>query len=215
MRAAAWAGVIGVACTTASAPIMPIWGFPGTGSSPLVVNTFVEGHHAGLVTGMVLNVVGVSLWLALGAGVWTHLQAAGDRNRAAAACFAFGCVAFVALILTGFLVFVVLVTQLPGPENARLLYDLAFGLLAVSGAPTALSLTGFAIQVAQTRCLPAYTAWIAGLAAVSHAALVFSPFVHQGFFSLEGQVITAVPGTLFLWLLVVSITVLRHPTTST
>jgi hypothetical protein len=211
MRVTALCGVLGVSCTTASGPIMPIWGFPPTGSSSVAVSAFVESHRTGLIGGMVLNVAGVSLWLALGAGVWSRLQEAGDRHRGATACFVLGYVAFVTLILTGFLVFVVLVAQLPGPDTARLLYDLTFGLLAISGAPTALALTGFAVHIAQSRLLPAFTVWIAILAAVSHAALVITPFLNEGFFSLEGQVITAVPATLFLWLLVVSIALLYRP----
>jgi len=128
---------------------MPIWGFPGTGASGHAVSDFVTSHHAGLVIGMTLNIIGVSLWLALGAGVWGRLRASGDQHgdrlSATAACFALGYTAFVTLLLAGFLFFAILVTQRE-PDNARLLYDMTFGLLATPGAPTAPCLTAFAVR---------------------------------------------------------------------
>jgi hypothetical protein len=85
----------------------------------------------------------------------------------------------------------------PESPDPRLLYDLAWGLLAMSGVPTALALGAYAVQVFRDRRLPAWTAWLAALAALAHLALIVSFVVRTGFFSLEGWVTTAIPATLF------------------
>ena len=36
---------------------------------------------------------------------------------------------------------------------------------------------------------------------LAHVALLASFVVSEGFFSLEGQVITAIPATLFIWII--------------
>jgi hypothetical protein len=45
-----------------------------------------------------------------------------------------------------------------------------------------------------------WTAWLGVVGAVAHVALLASFVVSEGFFSLEGQVITAIPATLFIWI---------------
>jgi hypothetical protein len=193
-------GLVGVACTTASAPVMPIWGFPGTSASPAVIVRFVTTHHDRLLAGMMLNIAGVVLWTVLGAGVWRRVRTAAEPTDPATACLAAGLVGFVTLILTGFAVFTVFVARLPDPRFARLMYDLTFGLLAISGAPTAVCLVGFAVVAWRTACFPRATIGIAIVAAAAHVVLVFSLVVPSGFFSLDGQIITAAPATLFTWL---------------
>jgi hypothetical protein len=42
---------------------------------------------------------------------------------------------------------------------------------------------------------------LAGIGAAAHVVLLASFLVHDGFFSLEGQVITVIPATLFVWIL--------------
>jgi hypothetical protein len=82
-------------------------------------------------------------------------------------------------------------------------------MLAISGAPTAVALFAYAAHVWRSLVLPRWTAVLAGIAAVAHVALLASFVVSDGFFSLEGQVITAIPATLFAWILGTSIAMLR------
>jgi hypothetical protein len=79
------------------------------------------------------------------------------------------------------------------------LYDAAFGLLAMSGAPTTLALGAYTALVLRSGVLPQWTALLAALGAIAHVALFASFVVRDGFFSLEGEVILVIPGTLFIW----------------
>jgi hypothetical protein len=160
-----------------------------------------DAHRSALLVAMLLYTGAVALWLVFGAGVWLRLRGAAERDSLLPACFAFGTVAFVTLVFAGFTSFFVLVYRVPDGSDARLLYDVAFGLLAISGAPTAVALGAYAALVLRTGGLPRWTAWLAALAASAHVALLASFLVTDGFFSLEGQVITAIPATLFAWII--------------
>ena len=153
------------------------------------------------LVGRLLRTAAVSLWLVFGAGVWLRLRRAGGTGSLASACFAFGVVGFVTLLLAGFTAFFVLAYRGGNVGDPRLLYDLTFGLLAMSGAPTAIALGSYAALVHRSAALPRWTAWLGVVGAVAHVALFASFVVSEGFFSLEGQVIIAIPATLFLWII--------------
>ena len=106
-----------------------------------------------------------------------------------------------ALLLAGFTAFFVLVYRDADVGDPRLLYDLTFGLLAMSGAPTAIALGSYAALVLRSTGLPRWTAWLGVVGALAHVALLASFVVSEGFFSLQGQVITAIPATLFAWII--------------
>jgi hypothetical protein len=150
---------------------------------------------------MLLSTAAVSLWFVFGAGVWLRLRRVSGPESLATACFAFGFVGFVTLLLAGFTAFFVLVYRAADVGDPRLLYDLTFGLLAMSGAPTAIALGSYAVLVFRSGPLPRWTAWLGVVGAVAHVALLASFVVSEGFFSLEGQVISAFPATLFMWII--------------
>jgi hypothetical protein len=202
-------GVLGFAlATVGSAVVSPLWQFPGTGSTAAEITGFVVAHRTALLAAMILTTAGVSLWLVFGAGVSLRLRQATGADSLLWACFAFGLVGFVTLILAGFVPFFVLTYRASEVSDARLLYDLAFGLLAMSGVPTALALGSYAALVFRAGRLPRWTAWLAALAAAAHVALLASFVVTDGFFSLEGQVITVIPATLFVWIVGTSVAML-------
>jgi hypothetical protein len=213
MRLAGAAGVLGFTLAVVGSVGIgafddaTLFEFPGTQASSAEVAAFVAEHRSPALAAMVLNALGVSLWLVFGAGVWLKLRQGGESVLSA--CFAFGLVAFVTLIFAGFLAFFVLAYRAGDATHARLLYDLTFGMLAISGAPTAVALFAYAAHVWRSLVLPRWTAVLAGIAAVAHVALLASFVVSDGFFSLEGQVITAIPATLFAWILGTSIAMLR------
>jgi hypothetical protein len=124
-------------------------------------------------------------------------------------CFLVGLVSFVTLLLAGFTVAFVLFYCAPNAPDPRLLYDLGFGLLAMSGVPTALALGSYAAQVFSDSRLPAWSAWVAVVAALAHLVLLASLVIPSGFFSLQGGVIIAIPAMLFAWILATSIVLLR------
>jgi hypothetical protein len=158
---------------------------------------------------MALSTIAVGLWLAFGVGVWIWLRESTGSVSVLSVCFLVGLVSFVTLLLAGFTVALVLFYRAPNAPDPRLLYDLGFGLLAMSGVPTALALGSYAGQVLRDSRLPAWTGWIAVVAALAHIVLVASLVIASGFFSLEGGVIIAIPAMLFAWILGTSIVLLR------
>jgi hypothetical protein len=93
------------------------------------------------------------------------------------------------------------------PDTARLLYDLCFGTLAVSGVPTAIAMAAAALSPG----LDAISRALATVAAIAHVVIVFSFLPGSGFFSLEGGVIIAIPATMFIWLAYTAAKLARAP----
>jgi hypothetical protein len=209
VKLAGAAGVLGIAFPVAGLFVLPIWQFPGTGSSAADLTRFAVGHGVSLPVVMVLNAAGVALWMIFGAGVWLRLREVCAGGSITPTCFAMGLVCFVTLLLTGFVAMFVLSYRAPHIVDAPLLYDMTFGLLALSGAPTAIALGSYAAASFRTNMLPRVTGWLAAIAAIAHVALIFSLVVPSGFFSLEGQVITVIPGFLFAWILATGLSMLR------
>jgi hypothetical protein len=208
MRPAGIAGVLGIVLPTAALFVLPIWSFPGTSSSASELTAFAVQHQTSLRAVMILNAAGVGLWMIFGAGVWLWLRQVTGPDSLLSACFAFGLIGFVTILLGGFVAMFIIAYRAPDTPDVRLLYDLAFGLLAVSGIPTAIALGSYAAAAFLHPGLPRFTGWIAALAAAAHVVLLLSFIVPRGFFSLEGQVITVVPGLLFAWILATSIAML-------
>jgi hypothetical protein len=204
-RVAGAAGVLGFALAAFGSAGMGLFGgkslfeFPGTRTSAAEIASFVAANRSAALAAMVLNTLAVALWLVFGAGVWMRLREGGET--ALSATFAIAFASFATLIFAGFVPFFVLAYRGGEPDDARLLYDLTFGMLALSGAPTTVALGAYAADVWRTERLPRWTAALAVVGAVAHVVLLASFLVGDGFFSLEGQVITGIPATLFVWVL--------------
>ena len=215
-RAAGVAGVVGTTLGIVGGLVLDITSSPGTSSTAAEITASIDEDRTRLLIGMLLSTAAISLWLVFGAGVWLRLRAGGEDLWSA--CFAFGLVGFVTLLFAGFTCFFVLLYRTPdNVAHAQLLYDLSFGLLAMSGAPTAIALGAFAEAVYRAGGWPWWTAALAALGAAAHVGLFVSFVVEDGFFSLEGQVITAFPATLFIWILGTGVAMLRadrEPATS-
>jgi hypothetical protein len=195
------AGACGVVLASVGAIITEFWDFPGTNATAAEITSHADEHRSLLLVSMLLYTAAVTLWLVFGAGLWLRLRAAtGGAETFLSACFVLGLVVFIGLLFAGFLPTFVLAYRTPNMPDARLLYDLSFGLLALSGAPTAVALGAYAALALKTRTLPRWTAELAVLGAVAHVVLLFSLVITEGFFSLQGGVIVAVPGTLFAWI---------------
>ena len=160
MRLAGAAGLLGCALGVAGGIVVDLFDAPATTASAAEIVESVKGDRTALLVGMLLSTAAVSLWLVFGAGVWLRLRRASGPESLASACFAFGFVGFVTLLLAGFTVFFVLVYRDADVGDPRLLYDLTFGLLAMSGAPTAIALGSYAALVFRSTALPRWTAWL-------------------------------------------------------
>jgi hypothetical protein len=208
MRLAGAAGVLGCALGVAGSLAVDLLHAPATTASAAEIVESVQGDRTAGLVGMLLSTAAVSLWLVFGAGVWLRLRRASGGESLASACFAFGLIGFVALLFAGFTAFFVLVYRNAEVGDPRLLYDLTFGLLAMSGAPTAIALGSYAALVFRSSALPRWTAWLGVVGALAHVALLGSFVVAEGFFSLQGQVISAIPATLFIWITATGIAML-------
>jgi hypothetical protein len=214
-RVAAAAGALGFVLAVVGSGVLgafegsSLFQFPGTGSSSAEFAAFAAEHRSLGLAAMVLNSLAVGLWVLFGAGVWIKLREGGESFLSA--CFALGVAGFVTLIFAGFVPFFVLAYRGGDVTDPRLLYDLTFGMLAMSGVPTAVALGSYAALVFRTGRLPRWTAWLAAIGACAHVLLLASLVVTGGFFSLEGQVITAIPATLFIWILGTSVAMVRRP----
>jgi hypothetical protein len=215
IRACAIAGVSSVALAGVAVCIDEMWGWPSTRTTSAELLQFASSNRSALMTATILTAVAVSLWLVFGAGVWAYLRRSAPEEVIRSTCFGVGLVAYVTLLLAGFTMFFVLLYRAPSPRDALLLYDLAFGLLAMSGLPTAISLWAYASIVFRTGVLPRSTAMFAVAGALSHMALLASLIVRDGFWSLEGPLIMLIPALLMAWIVATSIATLREPTAGT
>jgi hypothetical protein len=213
IKLAGVAGILSIVLGIAGSIVDEMQTFPGTGASAGEIASYADVHRSALLVAMVLSTMAVGLWLAFGVGVWVWLRETTGSVSVLSVCFLVGLVSFVTLLLAGFTVAFVLFYRAPNASDPRLLYDLGFGLLAMSGVPTALALGSYAAQVLSDSRLPAWTAWVAVVAALAHLLLLASLVIPSGFFSLQGGVIIAIPAMLFAWILGTSIILLRAQTT--
>jgi hypothetical protein len=207
------AGILSFALGSAGVVVGQMWEFPGTGATAGEIASFVGAHRSALLADMALTTVAVWLWLVFGVGVWLRLRDADGGESFLPVSFLAGLVGFVTLLFAGFAAFFVLVYRAPEPSDPRLLYDLSFGLLAMSGVPTALALASYAASALRSGCLPRWTAWLAVVAALAHLVLLASLLIASGFFSLEGGVTIAIPATLFAWIVGTSVAMIARDET--
>lgn len=206
---ARWAGMLGFAFPAITLVVYPIWLFPSTQTSGGDVALWAATHHDRLVATMLLNTIGVTLWLLFGAAVWTYLRDQLPARSAVPACFGVGVIAVVLLLLSGFTAFDILLYRHHSAETTTLLYDLTFGLLAMSGMPTVVALGSFAVAVYAHHVLPRYSAYLAFVGAAIHPLLLAAFIVDDGPLSMEGFSITAMPTFLFAWILATAVAMPR------
>jgi len=187
IRLAASAGLLSIPLGVAGVLIDRMWTLPASGASSAQIAVFVSAHRSALLVAMILTTATVGLWLWFGVGVWRWMQAGTEQESVLSGCFLVGLVSFTTLY------------RAPAPSDPRLLYDLAFGLLAMSGVPTALALGAYA-EHAYRSARAGPSAVLGLLGAVAHLLLLASFVLRSGFFSIDGGVTIAIPATLFAWI---------------
>lgn len=208
-RVARWTGVLGILIPTIGLVAYPIWSFPGTRTSGADIASWTAAHHGRLVVTMLFYTIGVTLWLTFGAALWSYLRGRLPAGSTLPIGFGAGLIGFVTLLLSGFTAFDLLLYRMPEGSVATLLYDLTFGLLAMSGMPTAMSLTFFAVAVYRQGMLPRFTAHLAVATAAAHVLLLVGFIAHAGPLSLEGFSITGIPALLWAWILTTALSMRR------
>jgi hypothetical protein len=187
----------------------PLWNAPGTTASAAHVAAYVRENHERAIASLYIYSLAMGLFLCFAAGLWSWLRQVEPAPQPLSAVFAFGAIALAVLIFAAFATAGVLGYRPHQPALAALLTDVTFGLLALSGIPTAVCLGAYAALVGRHRCLPQWTAWLAVLGALTHVLIAASFTSHGGFLSVEGSVIVWVPATFFAWILATSVAMLR------
>lgn len=132
------------------------------------------------------------------------------RRRMSNSVDSTGLVGFTTLLLAGFTSFGLLVGQTPAAEVAGFCYDLCFGLLAMSGLPTAVAMAAFAALAVQHRLFRPVNLALAVATAIAHSALLASILVRTGPLALEGPPIIVAPAFLFAWIMATGASLLRR-----
>ncbi len=187
----------------------PLWNAPGTNASGARVVAYAQEGSGRTVASLFIYALAMGLFLCFAAGLWSWLRQIEPAPQPLSAMFAFGAVALVVLILAAFVPGGVLVYRVHDAEIAGALADTTFGMLALSGIPTAVCLGSYAALVLQHGAFPRWTAWLALLGAVTHILITASLFSHGSVLSLESPVTTWVPATFFAWILATSLVMLR------
>jgi hypothetical protein len=186
----------------------PLWETPGTNASGAAVAASAYADRGRVLAGIFIYSLAMGLFLWFAAGLWGWLRQAEPSPRPLSAAFAFGAVALAVLIMTAFVPGGLLAYRAQPAVVAGPLADLTFGLLAVSGIPTAVCLGAYAELVLRYRLLPVWTAWLAALGAATHVLIAASFLSHGAVLSLEGSVIVLIPPTYFAWILATSLVLL-------
>jgi hypothetical protein len=187
----------------------PLWNAPGETSSAAHVAAYLQANHERTIASLYVYSLAMGLFLCFAAGLWSWLRQIEPAPQQLSAAFAFGAIALTVFILASFATVGVASYRPQQPALAVSLSDMTFGLLALSGIPTAVCLGAYAALVLRHRCLPVWTGWLAVLGAVAHILVAASFMSHGSFLSLEGAVNVAVPATFFAWILAASIVLLR------
>ena len=210
-RLIAIAGLASFALIMVAALIVapPLWNSPAPTSPAAHVAAYLQTYHGRLLASQFIYSLGMGLFLCFTAGLWSWLRQIEPAPEAISAVFAFGAVALTLLILASFATADVMSYRPQQPAFAVALTDTTFGLLALSGIPTAVCLGAYAAIVLRHRCLPTWTAWLALVAVDAHLLIAASFLTHGSFLGLEGTVIVVVPASFFAWILATSLVLLR------
>ncbi len=187
----------------------PLWNAPSQTAPAAHVAAYLETYHGRLLASQFIYSLGMGLFLCFTAGLWSWLRRIEPAPETISAVFAFGAVALTLLILASFATADVMSYRAQQPAFAVALTDTTFGLLALSGVPTAVCLGAYAAIVLRHRCLPTWTAWLALVAVDAHLLIAASFLSHSSFLGLEGSVIVLVPATFFAWIFATSVALLR------
>jgi hypothetical protein len=187
----------------------PLWNSPSPSSSAARLAAYLQANHAHTIASLYIYSLAMGMFLCFAAGLSSWFRQVEPAPQPLSGVFAFGAIALTVLILAAFAIAGVMSYRAQQPAFAVSLTDTTFGLLALSGIPTAVCLGAYAALVLRHRCLPVWTGWLAMFAVDAHLLIAASFMSHGSFLSPEGDVIVAVPATFFAWILATSIVLLR------
>jgi hypothetical protein len=187
----------------------PLWDAPGTRASASQVAAYGQHNATRITMSLFIYSLAMGFFLCFAAGLWSWFRERERPPQTLSSIFAFAAVTLSGLILAGFVPAYLLAYRSQPASIAGLLGDMTFGLLALSGIPTAVLLATYAALVMRLGRLPKWTAYLAAVGALAHVLIAGSFLSHGAFLSLESEVIVWVPATFFAWILVVSAALFR------
>ena len=187
----------------------PLWNAPGTMASGSRVAAYAQHDGGRIIASLLLYSLAMGMFLCFAAGLSAWLRERERPPHALSTIFALGAVALAVLVMAAFVPAYMLSYRAQPATIAGPLADLTFGLLALSGIPTAVCLGAYAALVMRSRCLPTWTALLAAGGALAHVLIAASFVSHGAFLSLESLVVVWVPATFFAWIAAASAALLR------
>jgi hypothetical protein len=187
----------------------PLWDTPGTNASAARVAAYIQENDERTIASLFIFSLAMGLFLCFAAGLWSWLRQIEPAPQPLSAVFAFGAIALAVLVLAALATAGVMSYRPYQAALVGLLADVTFGVLALSGIPTAVCLGAYAALVLRHGYLSAWTGWLGVLGALTHVFIAASFMSHGGFLSLEGSVIVWVPATFFAWIVAASVALLR------
>jgi hypothetical protein len=214
LRATAYAGLAVVGLFVLSALILPLTDAPATTSSAEEVARFTAEHRSELIAVLWITALGFAVLFVFFAGLRHILSAAeGVPPLLSGLGFASGAALVIVLwVSLGF--WTALAYRMPEEANtavARALTDLTWVGFAISGFPTIIALTAFSLVILRTAILPPFVAWAGFIVAAAHVLSTMTTWARSGAYSLSGDIATTVPVLFYVWLLIVSVALLRRP----
>ena len=208
-------GILGLAMivlVAAANALAPTSNLPGTGATSIEVMRYFGGHHNALREALYLYGAGFVVLVPFVSGLRDYLRSSEPDASVSNVGFAAGSV-LAAVTLAALACFVVAVYRLAprNPEIVSNFYDLGWAAVALSGFAAALCVGAFSFVIVTKGGLPSWSGWLGFAVGIAHLVSAAAFARNEGVLSLEGGIAVYVPLSLYLWLLVVSVLLLRAP----
>jgi len=173
--------------------------------------SYSAGHSTSLLLEVIVWGPATCAAIAFAVGLWALLRRSEGDPGLLAMLFLVAMIVTQTIVLGGFPSLLVLGYRgsALASSDVRLLFDLTYLGVALSAFPTILATGTYAVLVFRTAAFPGWTAWLALLVAALHLIGGVS-FAASGALSPSGIGVFVAPPAFFLWILAVSVVVLRR-----
>jgi hypothetical protein len=214
LKGTAYAGLVVVALFILTILILPLTDAPATNASAQDLAKWVTDHRAELIAVTWISALSFAFLFLFFAGL-RHLLARAEGLPPLLSNLGFASGAALVIVLWISLGFIAAAAyRTPDEANTaviRALSDLTWVGFALSGFPTAIALIAFSLVVRRTGILPPSVAWLGFIVGAAHVLATMTTFAREGAYSLAGDVASTVPLLFYIWVAIVSATLLRRP----
>jgi hypothetical protein len=186
--------------------------FIGGQPAPDVVQYFIDNRGRLLVQSFLAGLASIFFLWFLGS-VWSYLRAAeGGTGRLSAVAFAGGILTMVFLMLSLTVTYALAdrMAELSPPDTSRAFYALVIQASDLTFFPVVAFTGASALVILRTKALPAWLGWLGIVVAVLSLSRGTAFFVESGPFSSAGVLESVAIMAFLLWLLLMSILLVRR-----